>query len=130
MGDFSLGIDKLSESLRSVASGSGDASALSSGIYSVLLGWFQTSVFSVILTILIFVVVLFVFYGAFLYVTAYGDENRATRAKKTLLYAFIGLAIALISFSAMSYVQRILITKSAEKELEENMRIKVKNPGP
>jgi len=57
----------------------------------------------------VFTTILFVFYGAFLYFTAYGDENRATQAKKTLSYAFVGLLIVLLAFTIASFVQRLLL---------------------
>ena len=116
-----LNLENLSKELSgAVSSSSGtDSAALASGIYKVLENWLGSQVYPIFISILIFVVVLFVFYGSFLYVTAYGDENRAARAKKTLTWAFIGLAFALIAFSATSYLQRILITKSAEEKLLE-----------
>jgi len=65
----------------------------------------------------IFVTVLFVFYGAFLYFTAYGDENKATQAKKTLTYAIIGFAIAVMSLAIINYVKRSFITGRYENKL-------------
>jgi hypothetical protein len=132
-----FGLEKLGTDLNGAVLANGSTDTLAAKISEVLLGWLGGTIFYVFTSFLIFGVVLFVFYGAFLYFTAYGDENRATRAKKTLMYAMIGLVIALTSFAATSYVQRILINKATEEELLKTQSQPVApvtkpitNPGP
>lgn len=50
--------------------------------------------------------ILFMMYGSFQYFTAYGDENRATSAKKTVTYAFIGLLVAFMAMGISAVVQQ------------------------
>jgi len=114
-----LGLDELSAKLTGAVQSSGTGSdALAGNIYVALHSWLSTTVFSVFNTVLIFVVILFVFYGAFLYVTAYGDAARAEKAKKTLIFAFVGLIISLTAFGLASYTQRIVMLKSVEDQLQ------------
>jgi len=89
------------------------AGALNAG----LTGWIRDQIFPLILGILIFGTILFVFYGTFLYFTAYGDEARAAQAKKTITYAFIGFLIAAVAFGATTYVRRVLIGKESEQKI-------------
>ncbi len=102
-----FGLDDLSVGLEgAVTSTSGN---LPRNIYSSLVMWFQSHGYSILMGAAVFTTILFVFYGAFLYFTAYGDENRATQAKKTLSYAFVGLLIVLLAFTIASFVQRLLL---------------------
>lgn len=89
--------------------------------------WLQASIFPLIMGTVIFATVLAVFYGGFLYFTAYGDENKATTAKKSITYGFIGLAIALLAFTITSYVRQNLLTKQAEQEINEEYTAPVTN---
>ena len=105
-----LGLDQLSQWLdTAVSSSSGDSGQLAKSLYEVFIAWFQQKGFPLLIGFATFFVVLYIFYGAFLYFTAYGDENRATQAKKTLTYAFVGLVIVLVAFAIASFVQRLLI---------------------
>jgi hypothetical protein len=48
------------------------------------------------------IAVIMVIYGGFQYITSAGNEEKATSARKTLLYAGIGLVIILLSFVMVS----------------------------
>lgn len=111
-----LGLDTLSEGLNNAVTSNqtGDSEKIGGALYSVVVGWLTGSVFPVMMTILIFVTILFTFYGSFLYFTAYGDENKAQQAKKTITFAMVGFVIAIVAFSISTYVQRILISKNYE----------------
>jgi hypothetical protein len=118
-----LGLESLGSKLNDAVSnssssgnGSESSAAIGTAIYKTLSGWLTGSVFPILMTILIFVTVLFVFYGSFLYFTAYGDENKAQQAKKTITFAVVGFIIAIVAFSISTYVQRILITKKYETD--------------
>ncbi|PIT97418.1 hypothetical protein COT77_01540 [Candidatus Berkelbacteria bacterium CG10_big_fil_rev_8_21_14_0_10_41_12] len=67
---------------------------------------------------LITITVAAVFYGAFMYFTAYGNEQKALVAKKAITAAFIGVIISGLSFSASTYIKRSLISQSVEKAME------------
>lgn len=43
------------------------------------------------------ITVIFVLLGAFYYLTAYGNEERASQGKKTILWALIGLIVMMVS---------------------------------
>ena len=53
--------------------------------------------------------VLMFIYAGFLYLTATGDEARLTRAKDTLLYSVVGIAVSVLGFVAVATVQRFIV---------------------
>lgn len=109
-----LGLDTLSRDLNATVSKNTDTNGLASGLNSTLTDWAKTSVLPLVSGALIVVTVGFVFWGSFQYFTAYGDENKAAQAKKTIAYAFVGLIIASLAFAIASYSQRILIDSRVE----------------
>jgi len=52
--------------------------------------------------------VIMILYSAFRYVTAFGEESKAESAKKTLLWAIIGLAVISLSAIIKNLVQKEL----------------------
>ncbi len=107
-----FGLEELSNAVNNAITGSStsaDRGALPGALYTALANWFSNNILPLVIGIGVFVAVIFVFYGAFLYFTAYGDENRAMLGKKTITYAFIGLIIVGLSFAIASFVQRALI---------------------
>lgn len=70
-------------------------------------GWVQVLVNVVkwIYTIIFIVAVLFILLAAFNFVTSKGDAAKTETAKKQLLYAVIGIAVALLSYGIVSLVQ-------------------------
>lgn len=50
------------------------------------------------------IAVLFIIVSAIMYFTAYGNEERATQAKKTLIWAIAGTAFILISYFVVNLV--------------------------
>jgi len=114
--DVKYNLDTLSNSLEDAArSGSSD---LPGQIRGALTSFLSHYIFYYLWIGLIFAVFAFVFYGAFLYFTAYGDENRALQAKKTITYAFIGLAIGAAAMGIASYVNNILVNKEVQEQLK------------
>lgn len=107
--DPAVNLKNLEEMLSSAAQNSG--SSLPQEINKAITTWLGANIFQLLWTVVIFVVFAFVFYGAFLYFTAYGDENRALMAKKTITYAFVGLAIAAFAIGITMYVSNILLDK-------------------
>ncbi len=66
-------------------------------------GIFQTVV-NVFLFIIGAVSVIMIIYGGFKYVTSGGDSSGVTSAKNTILYAIIGLIIALLAYGILNFV--------------------------
>lgn len=120
---LNLGVDQLGKDLTSAVTGTGGSEALANGLNKSFFNWVAT-VYPTFLGIVIFVVVAFVFYGSFLYITAYGDENRATMAKKTLTYAFIGLIIASLSWAIASYARRSVLNLNNNTTVDMETYIK------
>lgn len=48
--------------------------------------------------------VIFIIVGGFQYITSSGDAAKATKAKNTILYAVIGLVIALLAYAIVNFV--------------------------
>lgn len=46
-------------------------------------------------------------YAGYLYMTAYGDTDKYTKAQKTIMYAIIGLIIAITAYSIVTIVTNI-----------------------
>lgn len=58
--------------------------------------------------IVAFTAFLYMLYGGFLYMTAFGDDAKATSAKKVITQAIIGLVLATLAFSIISIVNTAL----------------------
>ena len=91
----------------------GDVYTMPSGIYGALATYMNARIYPFLISIAITVTIIFVLYGSFQYFTAYGDENRATSAKKSITYAFVGLLITFFAMGIASYVQKSLTNSSA-----------------
>lgn len=120
MADSLLGLEKLSGDLNSAA-----GTAKPADLAATVQEWLQESIYPLIMGAIIFVTVASVFYGGFLYFTAYGDENKATQAKKSITYGFIGLFIALSAFTIITYVRQNIVSREAEEEIYENFEAPV-----
>jgi heme/copper-type cytochrome/quinol oxidase subunit 2 len=59
-------------------------------------------------TIFWILAVLFIFWAAFNYLTARGDQEKADKAKKMLWYAIIAIAIGLMAYALPTFVDRFL----------------------
>lgn len=55
-------------------------------------------------TLIIFISVIYVLYGAFLYMTSSGEPERVKKANKTLTFAAIAIAVALLAWSIVYLV--------------------------
>jgi hypothetical protein len=56
--------------------------------------------------------VIFLIWGALLYLTSAGDEGRAKSGKKTIINAVVGLILAILSFTIVNLIQTILTNGS------------------
>ena len=72
----------------------------------------QGGIFTVIANTLIFIVgaisVIYLIIGGLRYVTSGGDSKAVTTAKDTILYAIIGIVVAVISFALVQFVVNAL----------------------
>jgi hypothetical protein len=66
---------------------------------------FYTSFLALIIGIAAF---FYVLYGAFLYMTAFGDDAKATQAKKVITQAIVGLVLASLAYGIISIVNTTL----------------------
>lgn len=77
-------------------------------------GSFQTVLVNIINGLLVFaaaVAILFLIVGGFRYVTSTGNAEQVEAAKKTVLYAIIGLIIIFIAFVGVQIILSILNVK-------------------
>ncbi len=56
-------------------------------------------------TILILVAVLFIIFGAFMFVTASGDDKKIDTARKAILYAFIAVVVAVVAHGVVVWLE-------------------------
>lgn len=73
-----------------------------------------TNVATDITIIAAYLVLGYVIYGGYLYISSSGDPSKAATAKKTLTHAFIGLAIAMSSYTIMSTIRIALLGTSGK----------------
>lgn len=55
------------------------------------------------------IAVIMLLYGAFLFLTAAGDEERHGKAKNVVVYGLIGVLIAILSFAIVSFVASFIV---------------------
>ena len=59
-------------------------------------------------TIFLLVAIIFLIWSAFLYLTAAGDPTKVSKAKTALIYAIVGIAVALLAGGLTDLVGNIL----------------------
>lgn len=52
---------------------------------------------------------IFIIYGGYQYITAFGNKEQLDKAKKTLTWAIIGLILILLSMSIVKYISVLLL---------------------
>lgn len=67
------------------------------GVVLTVIKWFYTIIFIVAIAMILL--------AAFHFVTSKGDAAKTKTAKSELLYAIIGIAVALLSYGIVSFVQ-------------------------
>lgn len=67
-----------------------------------------TGMFSTITNVLLFIIgaiaVIMIVIGGMRYVLSGGDSNQITAAKNTILYAIIGIVVAILAYAAVNFV--------------------------
>lgn len=73
----------------------------------------DSGIFNRITSILLFIVgalaVIMLIFGGIRYVVSGGDQNNVTAAKNTILYAIIGIIVALLAYAAVTFVTSSLL---------------------
>lgn len=59
-------------------------------------------------SLVVIVALFYVFYSGAMMLMSFGDENKYTQAKKTLLYALIGVAVAMVSYLIVRFIGNVL----------------------
>ena len=84
----------------------GVQSARGDGVPATLFG--QVGIVSQIINILLFLIgvvsVIMIILGGFKYALSGGDSDKVTGAKNTVLYAIIGLIVAILAFAIINFV--------------------------
>lgn len=119
-----FGIQDFATNLQNAVANS-TSESLPSAIYVALTSWLSSNIWPFIVGVSVLATLLFTFYGAFLYFTAYGDENKATQAKKSITYAIVGFIITLLAWTISNYVQNIILT-----EQQTQFKVPVSTPAP
>jgi ABC-type Fe3+ transport system permease subunit len=81
----------------------GGASSVNDGGTSDLAGTFK-KVINTLLFITGMIAVLFIVIGGLRFVTSNGDSNQASQARNTVLYAVIGLVVAIMAYAIVNFV--------------------------
>jgi len=75
--------------------------------------WTLASVFQLVLQVAIgiafLVSVLILVYGGFMYITAAGNDERATKGRKAIISALVGLAVVLLSYVLVNLVYKFVV---------------------
>ncbi len=59
---------------------------------------------------------LFIVIGGIQLLTAYGDEEKITSAKKTITYAIVGLLVAILSYAIVSIISGIQVGQTPQQQ--------------
>ena len=89
--------------------GSGANSSICNGGTGDSIGTVVTNIISILMYVLGFVAVIVIVIGGIMYATAAGDANRLKAAKDTILYAAIGVAVAILAQVIVQFVVRAFI---------------------
>ncbi len=73
-----------------------------------VLDFITKTLIPIALDLAIIIGTLMIFYSAFLYVTSFGEENKAETAKKTLLWSIIGTIVVALAKVIVDNVDRFL----------------------
>lgn len=63
-----------------------------------------TNIINVMLYLIGVVAVIMIIVGAFRYITSHGDSSQISAAKNTIMYAVIGLVVAIAAFAIVNFV--------------------------
>lgn len=61
-----------------------------------------------------FVAVLYIILGAYHYLTAFGNEEKAKRGKDTIFWAVIGIVVVVLAYVVIGEIWRVLVRQSSD----------------
>ena len=93
-------VDEINKGINAVGGSNSSATLKVDAIVLAVVNWllFAVGVISVIMLIV----------GGIKYATSAGDSNKVTSAKNTIMYAIIGLAVAVLAFAIVGFVTNTL----------------------
>ena len=93
-------VDEINKGIDAIGGSSSTATLQVNDIVLAVVNWllFAVGVVSVIMLIV----------GGIKYATSAGDSNKVTSAKNTIMYAIIGLAVAVLAFAIVGFVMNTL----------------------
>ena len=93
-------VDEINKGIDAIGGSSSTATLQVNEIVLAVVNWllFAVGVISVIMLIV----------GGIKYATSAGDSNKVTSAKNTIMYAIIGLAVAVLAFAIVGFVTNTL----------------------
>ena len=93
-------VDEINKGIKAVGGSNSSATLKVDEIVLAVVNWllFAVGVISVIMLIV----------GGIKYATSAGDSNKVTSAKNTIMYAIIGLAVAVLAFAIVGFVTNTL----------------------
>lgn len=93
-------VDEINKGINAVGGSNSSATLQVEEIVLAVVNWllFAVGVISVIMLIV----------GGIKYATSAGDSNKVTSAKNTIMYAIIGLAVAVLAFAIVGFVTETL----------------------
>ena len=93
-------VDEINKGIDAIGGSSSTATLQVNDIVLAVVNWllFAVGVISVIMLIV----------GGIKYATSAGDSNKVTSAKNTIMYAIIGLAVAVLAFAIVGFVTNTL----------------------
>ena len=93
-------VDEINKGINAVGGSKSSATLQVDEIVLAVVNWllFAVGVISVIMLIV----------GGIKYATSAGDSNKVTSAKNTIMYAIIGLAVAVLAFAIVGFVTNTL----------------------
>ena len=93
-------VDEINKGIDAIGGSSSTATLQVNDIVLAVVNWllFAVGVISVVMLIV----------GGIKYATSAGDSNKVTSAKNTIMYAIIGLAVAVLAFAIVGFVTNTL----------------------
>ena len=93
-------VDEINKGINAVSGSNSSATLKVDEIVLAVVNWllFAVGVISVVMLIV----------GGIKYATSAGDSNKVTSAKNTIMYAIIGLAVAVLAFAIVGFVTNTL----------------------
>ena len=93
-------VDEINKGIDAIGGSSSTATLQVNDIVLAVVNWllFAVGVVSVVMLIV----------GGIKYATSAGDSNKVTSAKNTIMYAIIGLAVAVLAFAIVGFVTNTL----------------------